>query len=164
MDTLILGFLRIATRKDDMAAFDYGSYLGLRDKATLKSAILAGVQELGGTYAEASYSGGNDEGGVDGVSIYRLAEEGQTENIAHLHLGVDYDDYITCVDVSPAREGFGWDDPLWDAFQDLLNHDFGTWAGDFSASGSVFVDVDKKRIWRTGEISTYTDDDTAGEY
>ena len=143
-------------------SFDMGSYLGLRPQETLKNEILKGVKNLGGAYAEASYSGGNDEGGVDGVRIFRpVTASDPKEKISQVYRD---DKYVELVDVTPPHETFGWNHPLWNAFQDLLGHEFGSWAGDFSASGSVFVDVSEKRIWRTGEVSTYESDETAGEY
>jgi hypothetical protein len=59
-----------------------------------------------------------------------------------------------------------WDDEngLHRLVDDLLSHDFGTWAGDFSASGIVYADVAEGRVWREGEMSTYVSDESAGEY
>lgn len=109
-----------------------------RSVQELKDAIFAGMKELGADYAEASYSGGNDEGGVDDVALYRHVEDERIEV------------------ATPTN--FGWDSPLFEALNDLLSIEFGTWAGDWSAHGTVFADLRQDRIWRRGEMSSYDPD------
>lgn len=47
---------------------------------------------------------------------------------------------------------------------ELLELDFYTWAGEFSAHGTVFATVEDRRVWREGEMSTYSSDESGGEY
>lgn len=53
---------------------------------------------------------------------------------------------------------------LLQAVNDLLSIDFGSWAGDFSAYGTVYADLHEGRVWREGEMSTYQADPEAGDY
>lgn len=116
-----------------------------RSKESIKDSIFAQLRELGADYAEAGYEGGNDEGGVNDVAIYRHLDEKERVEVA-------------------LPEGFGWESALHRDLDDLLSLDFGTWAGDFSASGTVYADLREQRIWREGVISSYEEDPEAGEY
>lgn len=55
--------------------------------ASLKQGILDEVRRLGATTMEAHYSGGNDEGGVDSVTVFRpVTEENPAFMVYELHL------------------------------------------------------------------------------
>ena len=56
------------------------------------------------------------------------------------------------------------DDSLYRLVDDLLEGEFGTWAGEFSAHGTVFATVADGRVWREGEQSTASWHETSGEY
>lgn len=116
------------------------------DAEKTKTSIFEEMQKLGADYAEARYSGGNDEGGVDDVSIYRHVEGGERLQL-ELPESADY-----------------YDSPIRVAFDDLLSIDFGTWAGEFEAYGTVYADLRERKIWREGEVTTYASDESAGTY
>ena len=167
--------------------------MDLRPAGTLKAIILDQVRLLNATYMEASYDGGNDEGGVSGVTLFREASESSpafvvkakaedytlTEhfNSEEEAKNADLSRYSYRKDLTPVvvrvtegnvpmadPPGLDWEHVLWHAVDDLLSHDFGTWAGDFSASGIVYADPASGRVWREGTMSTYIDDPEAGEY
>lgn len=167
--------------------------MDLRPQGTLKALILDQVRRLNATYMEASYDGGNDEGGVSGVTLYREASESspafvvkQTAEGSNLTgyfsseeeaKNADLSRFSYMQDLQPVvvrvtegrvpmadPPGLDWEHTLWRAVDDLLSHDFGTWAGDFSASGIVYADPASGRVWREGSMSTYIDDPEAGEY
>jgi hypothetical protein len=182
-----------------------------RSVASLKAAILSRLRELGATRMEAHYSGGNDEGGVDSIDVFRPV--GKTDYLLwELRTQTQYEDgkpvevlvrsswpsagpfpnkkaALAAAQEMPASGAFGatgkfeavkvegelvklvgaegaWEDEdgLFRLVDDLLEHDFGTWAGDFSASGVVYATVEDGRVWREGESSYYAADETAGEY
>lgn len=190
-----------------------------RSGSSLKESILSRLRQVGATRMEASYSGGNDEGGLDEIRVFRPAgkndyvlhrvrerglwENGQqvgTERVrdsfpsagpyptkkaalaairglkANLpdHLRAGYQPVVgfepvkvedELVQLFDADVG-DWDDrdSLYGLVDDLLSIDFGSWAGDFSAHGIVLADLPTRRVWREGEVSTYTSDASAGEY
>jgi hypothetical protein len=96
--------------------------------------IVLQLKEMGATRLEAGYSGGNDEGGVNDLSVYNGSEE----------LGLS---------------GGGWDHPLWHAVNELLATKFGSWAGEFSASGMLHVTVEPPASWTDGVMSSYVTDE-----
>lgn len=180
------------------------SIWGTQSPASLKLEILDAVRALGATYMEASYSGGNDEGGVDDVTVFRpVTKENPAFLVYELHVqgygpkkGELERDYFPKTGPfrtkTEAHEGakaeglkrgyyeivqvtddkvplIGADVGNWEAglvrlVDDLLSLEFGTWAGDFTAHGTVYADVPSGRVWRAGEVSTYQPDADAGEY
>jgi len=175
--------------------------------SSLKEGIFDELRRLGATRMEAAYSGGNDEGGVDDVTVLRPA--GKSDYLLH-SVRKSYagelltDSYpshgpyptkkdavaagkvlITSPPSSRDASVLRWEAikfegelvPLLDAdvgnyekgltrlVDDLLSVDFGSWAGDFSASGVVYAELSPmRRVWRKGEVSTYVSDESAGEY
>lgn len=88
-------------------------------------ALLPLLREREGvTRMEASYSGGNDEGGTDEIFLIR----------------------------GDQREKFDgpWDDPLHRAVDELLSTKFGTWAGEWEANGYLYVTLDPPAAWTEG--------------
>lgn len=59
-----------------------------------------------------------------------------------------------------------WDDEdgLYRLVDDLLEGEFGSWAGEFSAHGTIYATVSDGRVWRDGEISQPSWDSSGGEY
>lgn len=100
-----------------------------------KNGLFEAMKEHGVSYLEASYSGGNDEGGVNDVEVMKDADGGE----------------ITI-------ESMNWQHPLQEACDRMLSVDFGSWAGDFSASGTLYADRKENKVWRRGETSKYVDD------
>jgi hypothetical protein len=103
---------------------------GGENPESITKKLLAEIEKLGATRMEASYSGGNDEGGVTDIRLFN----GQTPVEA------------------PADEH-----PLWEAADDLLSTEYGTWAGEFHASGILHANVNGKRAWTEGTYETYDD-------
>ena len=110
-----------------------------QSEASLKSAIFGEMRKRGADLMEASYSGGNDEGGVDGIKLFKLVVEKKLE------LAFDED----------------YDGPLWSAVDDLLSIEFGTWAGEFSASGTVIAKLAERTVVRDGVMQSGYDSDYA---
>jgi hypothetical protein len=119
----------------------------IRSTEVIKASIFNRLRAFGGDFAEADYSGGNDEGGVEDVTVYVTGENGERVPLKVNVVGTGH-----------------YKDSLWADFNELLTLDFGTWAGDLSAHGTVYADLAQDRVWRTGQISTYEDDAEAGDY
>lgn len=177
---------------------------GTQSPASLKLGILDAVEALGATYMEAGYSGGNDEGGINDVAVFRpVTKENPAFLVYELHVqnygpkkgelvrsyGPTTGPFLTKAKAQAGAKAKGlvrgyyevvqvtddkvhlvdadvgdWESGLLALTNDLLSLDFGTWAGDFSAHGTLYADVPSGRVWRTGETSTYQPDRDAGEY
>ena len=136
-----------------MEAFGYPS------QGTAKSALLAAISEAGGVRMEAEYSGGNDEGGVNGITVFDA--EGKT---------LDIPDTITRSQRPgdsewQVKDGLVTENhPIWQAADDMLSTEFYTWAGEFSAYGTLYADTREKKVWREGEYQTGQYDHDSAEY
>lgn len=108
-------------------------YFGTTGDAKRK--LFDAMQECGVAYLEARYSGGNDEGGVDEIETLKDSR-GETVTI----------------------DNIGWEHPLWEAVDGVLATEFGTWAGDFSAYGTLTADLKTGKVSRAGEMSSYAGD------
>jgi hypothetical protein len=121
---------------DDWMREQYGSpETYLRELLPLLEA--KGVQLLA-----ADYSGGNDEGGVQQITLYATI--------------VRDDDGFAKVDSRHAEtwtetpyDG-DWNDPLHEGCDRILSTMYGSWAGDYSAWGVLYIDVEKRRCWMDG--------------
>lgn len=130
--------------------------------SSLKLTIFDEMRKLGADYLEASYSGGNDEGGLDDVVLFRRAAPRLRKDVESKTV----DGTLTKMQqIALPEPGYiDYEHPLHDALSELLSLDFGSWAGDFSAYGTVYADIPSNRIWRQGEVSTYSEDSSAGEW
>lgn len=129
--------------------------LGFPSAETAKNRLFEEMQKVGASRLEASYSGGNDEGGVDDVT--KLVDaEGKDVPIPGMWITRDPkpDDPTYRIREGKVHEY----NPLWEAADRMLSVDFGTWAGEFSAYGTLFADVKEGKVWRDGEISSYDSD------
>lgn len=101
-----------------------------------KGKLFTAMREHGIDYLEARYSGGNDEGGVDEIEVMKDSR-GETVTIEKLN----------------------WEHPLTEAVDGMLSTEFGSWAGDYTAYGTLFAKVSENKVWRSGQMSGYTDDE-----
>jgi hypothetical protein len=108
---------------------------GYPSQAEAKSKLFAAMHAHGISYLEASYSGGNDEGGVDEITVLK-DDRGETVTIENLN----------------------WQHPLTEACDAMLSTEFGSWAGDWTAYGTLFADRQQDKVWRAGEMSSYSED------
>lgn len=108
---------------------------GYPSAAEAKSKLFETMRSHGVAYLEASYSGGNDEGGVDDIEVMK-DDRGELVEIAKLN----------------------WQHPLMEACDRMLSVEFGSWAGDYSAYGTLFADIKQDKVWRSGEMSSYDED------
>ncbi len=90
----------------------------------------------------ADYSGGNDEGGVHQITLYATVE--RDEN-GEPQLGRLLHDQTNLIPYSG-----GWEDPVWERCNQILSTKYGSWAGDYSAWGVLYIDVEKRRCWMDG--------------
>ncbi len=126
-----------------------------------KSNLLAELRKTGGVRLEAGYSGGNDEGGVTSVRI--LDADGK-------QLEGDFE-YITREKQPGDSEWMIRDDGLyhgphaiWEAADEMLSTEFYTWAGEFSAWGTLYATLSDGKVWRDGQYEVPTSDDSYNEY
>lgn len=130
---------------------------GFPSAETAKAALFEQMKEVGASRLEASYSGGNDEGGVDEIKVL-IDADGRTIPVPERW----YDRPATAEDDDwEIRKGIVhvWN-PLWEAADSVLSTEFGSWAGEYSAHGTLFADLKEGRVWRQGEmeVSTYEED------
>ncbi|HSE44249.1 MAG TPA: hypothetical protein VLA89_02860 [Gemmatimonadales bacterium] len=120
-----------------------------------KGKLFAEMGKIGAVKLEAHYSGGNDEGGVQSIEVLRN-DKGKDIPIPEMWLTRP----ATAEDRPwQVRDGLVHTyHPLWEAADEMLSTEFGSWAGDFTAYGTLHADVKQKKVWRDGEISSYTDD------
>lgn len=188
-----------------------------RSRYSIKDEILAKLRELGATRMEAGYSGGNDEGGVNEIRVFR--PRGKTDYNLHYVRLHDVWEGGQKVGTKEVREQYPIDGPypnkreadsaarkkmkalpewlsrfqpviriepvkaegelvrlfgvegdyeddgsLYRLVDDLLEGEFGTWAGEFSAHGTIYATVKDGRVWREGETSTASWHDSSSEY
>jgi hypothetical protein len=106
-----------------------------------KGELFSVMRQHGVNFLDASYSGGNDEGGVDEIEVMK-DDRGEPVTIENLH----------------------WLHPLKQAVDSMLSPDFGSWAGEFSAHGHLFADVSAGRVWREGSYEVPQDTGGNWEY
>ena len=111
---------------------------GFPSAADAKSKLFSVMRDHGISYLEASYSGGNDEGGVDEIEVMR-DDRGELVTIEKLN----------------------WQHPLTEACDRMLSTEFGSWAGDFTAHGKLYADMKEDKVWRSGEMSSYSPDEAS---
>lgn len=107
------------------------------------SQLLPLLEEKGVALLAAQYAGGNDEGGVEDITLYAdlaKSDEGVTGK-------------------QPLEYDGGYQDPIWDLCGQILSTQYGSWAGDWSASGTLYVDVAAKHCWKSGQMQVWADDD-----
>lgn len=128
----------------------------------LKVTILEEMERLGATYLEAYYSGGNDEGGIDDVTLFVHAKPRQRKDVVER---MRDGKVVKFVKLTLPKPGYlDYDHPLHHALDELLAIDFGSFAGEFSCHGTIHADWREWRIWREGEVSTYQSDTSGGEW
>lgn len=108
--------------------------------------LLPLLEAQGASLLRADYSGGNDEGGVEDITLYAglvKVDEGHPKAEREI-----------------AYEG-GYQDRIWELCDAILSTQYGSWAGDWSASGALYVDVAAKHCWKSGQIQDWMPDDVA---
>lgn len=129
--------------------------LGFPNAGQAKVHLLRAVREAGAVRLEASYSGGNDEGGVDGISLFDAEGKEMPSPDGWIERDAKPDDPPYRV-----RDGKVSDyHPLWQAADSMLETEFGSWAGEFSAYGTLFADTVTGEVKRSGSIQSGYDDD-----
>lgn len=93
------------------------------------------MHEHGVVRMQASYSGGNDEGGVQELEAVRDAYDKEVE-----------------------VEGPHWDNPLVAALDAVLATKYGGWAFDGNSWGTIYADAMKRRVWTDGSETTEQED------
>lgn len=85
------------------------------------------MNRAGAVRLQGHYSGGHDEGGLESFSL----EDKDGNKID--------------------TEAKTWEDPLWQAVENLLSTKFYSWALEHYVNGMVFVDLEAKRAWTDGD-------------
>ena len=104
--------------------------------------LLTLLEAKGVKLLAAEYSGGNDEGGVQQLTLYSTIERDSDgfANVEPRHgetwAEIPYDG--------------DWNDPLHQGCDRILSTKYGSWAGDYSAWGFLYIDVEKRRCWMDG--------------
>lgn len=128
------------------------------DPASTKNALFEQMRLLGAAKLEADYSGGNDEGGVGSIRL--IAADGTN---------LDGFDMWTTRKPKKGEQAYSHDGlihephPLYEAADEVLSLEFGTWAGEFEAYGTLYADASTRKVWREGSIQSGYDSDS-GEF
>lgn len=112
------------------------------------------LRERGAARAVVEFSGGNDEGGADGIVLY----DGEGERIGEVdghHSGGYWDpEKGRFVEVSPTPEQ-RVETELAEALEGPVYEEYGGFAGDFSVGGRVTWDAETGAVSMSGEESEY---------
>lgn len=129
---------------------------------SIKSTIFSEMEKLGADYMEAGYSGGNDEGGVDDVQLFRRAAPRKRKNVEEMKVAGK----LTRMEriALPPPGYLDYEHPLHEAIDSLLSIDFGTWCGEFHAYGTVIADLRTRTVTREGSQSTESWESDGGSY
>lgn len=121
--------------------------MGGQDPQTLIRKALARMKEEGIVRIAADYSGGNDEGGVQSGRAFK--SDGTEIELPSPWSSTDkYDE-----------------DSLVAICDDILGTHYGTWAGDFYAYGTLYIDPsDERTCWREGSYETPSSEDDSGGF
>lgn len=112
-----------------------------KDHNAVRRNLIREMNRLGIARLEGSYSGGHDEGGLEGeLKLY----DKKGKPIEH---------------VIPEGK-HSWELPLYQAVEELLSTKFYSWALECSVYGQVYVDLTEKRAWTEGqeEVMEYRED------
>jgi len=124
-----------------------------------KKILLDEMGKLGATRLEAEYSGGNDEGGVNSLKLFGADDAEMEAPEAWITREPKEGDEPYRIRDGVVHEYH----PLWEAADGMLSTEFGSWAGEFSAMGTLYANVSENRVWREGsyEESHWRDDDNS---
>jgi hypothetical protein len=138
-------------RKGDAMSTALWQLMGGESPQVLVQRCLDEMKRQGIVRLEADYSGGNDEGGVQQV---RLFQADGTEVEGALPWKKAEGDHLEYDESS-----------LWGIAESILGTEFGSWAGEFYASGTLYVDpTHDPKCWRKGEYEVPSSHEDYEEY
>ena len=105
-----------------------------------RAEVFAALASRGADRAVVEFSGGNDEGGPDRITLYRDEEEMHALSTSPSEMG-------TATARADAR--------LADALSDPVFEEYGTFAGDFDVAGEVIWEVDGETVQMVRDRSEY---------
>jgi hypothetical protein len=103
----------------------------LTESRMTRAQVFAELRTRGADTAVVMFSGGNDEGGPDSITLYRADEQMRTLST-----------YQCDADTTSAEA----DVPLADALSDPVFEAYGTFAGDFDVTGEVIWEVESETV------------------
>lgn len=116
------------------------------------------LRARGAVKAEVQFSGGNDEGGADKITL-TLADESTVDLDAGFAWVDEEGNVSEYVDGKHARRPATPEErvafELWRTLEAPLNYKYGSWAGDFSVSGVLTWDVAEGTVEEEGILSSY---------
>ena len=112
------------------------------------------MKALGAVRLEGEYSGGNDEGGIE---IMRLFGPNDVEIECPPHSTQVPDER------SPSGFRFEYDESgIWAKADKVIGLEFGSWAGEFNAWGTLIVNADDRTARYDGSYETPSESDYSG--
>lgn len=119
-----------------------------------RAEVFERLRERGAARAVVEFSGGNDEGGAEGIVLYDAAGDavGEVDNGA---LGSRWDPEMgrfVEVAATPERR---LEEELAEALEAPIYEEYSSFAGDFSVGGRVTWDAEKGTVTMSGEESRY---------
>lgn len=111
---------------------------GERSERSILLALLDEMSDLGADTLEAQYSGGNDEGGVQDLYLYKTTPKSEDGDEEGGRVQIENENALR------------YDSEVWSLCDELLSTKYYSWAGDFSAWGTLFVSAAERRAWTQG--------------
>jgi hypothetical protein len=104
-----------------------------RTEEEIRNKLIHTLHEHGISYIEAIYYGGHDEGGVQELTARDK-------------------------DGNDIETGGTWEDPVWEACNDVLSTKYFTWALGCSVEGTLYVDMQQRKVWTESSIEEMVTD------
>lgn len=124
------------------------------DRAMDNNEVFERLRERGAARAVVEFSGGNDEGGADGIVLYDAAGEamGEVDDGPPGRRWNPEQGRFVEVPITPEQR---LEAELAEALEAPVYEEFGSFAGDFSVGGRVTWDTQKRTVTMSGEESQY---------
>lgn len=112
------------------------------------------LRKMGAARAVVEFSGGNDEGGADGIVLYDAGGEaiGELDDVPPGTRWDPEENRFVEVTATPERRA---EVDLAETLEAPVYAEFGSFAGDFSVGGRVTWDAQKGTVTMSGEESQY---------
>ena len=105
--------------------------------------LIEAIGETGADLLVGSFNGGNDEGGIDDISLYRRRED---------YIGTDPKEME---EIQYDTQGSYWSDPIYGLANEIMSDEkYGGWAWEGSAWGMFYVDTRLRKAWEEGTETT----------
>jgi len=128
--------------------------MGSLDPRLDKARVFELLRKKSATQAVLEFSGGNDEGGVNSIVLTIALANGET---TEQDLEIWYCGGYRVLGIGQYERMSEWeneDQELSELLQGPVDEKYGTWAGDFSAYGTLVYDVETETVTMNEEVQS----------